>query len=175
MSLINRNIHKFPEYQNGRVVNVTAEPTEWFQLTTDNKPNNDFKSQALMGILSSSPLTNSFFSKQNIKLLQDMIRYNVYKQSNNQYVIGEQSNIELEIIMRGIFLQYSKNLQNNITEQIKELNTICMNHMVPIIITNIKQYEGYIWEVEHNPVPIDLPVNISNAGTRLLKSVTTTF
>ena len=38
-----------------------------------------------------------------------MIRYQVYEQSNEQHVVGRQSDTELEIIMRHFYLTYGKN------------------------------------------------------------------
>jgi len=164
------------QIQNGRVINVNENPTPWFKSFDKNEPNNAFQTQALFGIQSETPLNKLFLSKENVKNLQDMIRYNVYiKSGDKKYIIGNQSTIELEIIMRSIFLQHSQNLPFKIKEQIKELNNLIIADAVPRIIAQIEQYNGYLWEVEHNPVPIELPKNMSSSGTRLLRSVTTTF
>jgi len=163
------------QVQNGRVINVNEKPVDWFRLFDKNEPNTDFQTRALYGIQNLSTLNQTFFSKENVKLLQDMIRYNVYLKSDKKYIIGNQSTIELEVIMRSIFLQYAQNLPYMIKEQIKELNNMVVNTTIPRIISQIEQYIGYIHEVEHNPVPIPLPVNLSNAGTKMLKSVVSTF
>jgi len=164
-----------PQFQNGRVINLTENPTPWFQLTTDNQPNKDFTQQALYGIQTSSKLSRVFFSEENVKLLQDMLRYQVYLKTDKKYIVGEQSPIELEIVMRSIYLQFSRNLQYDITKQVKELNNICLQQMVPQIISGIEQYVGYMWQVEHQPVPIEHPKNMSSQGTKLLRSVTSIF
>ena len=165
----------FPQFQNGRVVNISEKPAQWFDLFDDNKPNNDFSNQALYGILNCSPLSKIFFSKANVKLVHDMLRYNVYIKSNKKYTIGAQSNIELEIILRSTFLQHSRNLPYKIREQVKELDSITVNIMTPRVLSEIEQYVGYLHRVEQLPIPIAHPVNLSSAGTRLLRSVTTTF
>ena len=165
----------FPQFQNRRVVNISEKPTEWFQLFDNNEPNKDFTNQALYGIQNCSPLSKAFFSKANVELVQDMIRYNVYIKSDKKYIIGPQSNIELEVIMRSIYLQNSRNLPFKIREQIKELNSMVVHNSTPRILSSLSQYLGFLYRVENLPTPIELPKNLSSAGTRLLRSVTSTF
>jgi hypothetical protein len=108
-------------------------------------------------------------------IIQDMIRYNVYVKSDNRFIIDKQSDVELEIIMRSIYLQYSPNLLTNIKEQIQYLNGLVKDWCTQQIIPEIEQYNGYLKEIEYMPVPIDLPLNLSSKGSRSLRSVTTTF
>jgi hypothetical protein len=169
------NPQYFPQFQNGRVINVNENPVEWYQLFDNNEPNKDFAHQALYGILDSTPLSCAYFSKDNIKLVNNMIRYAVYTKSNNKYIIGDQSAIDLEIIMRSVYLQNSRNLPFKIKDQIKELDNIVVNIALPRVISSIEQYYGYLYQIETLPIPIELPKNLSSAGTRILKSVTDTF
>ena len=60
------------------------------------------------------------FSKRNIDCIQKHIQKSVLQKTN--YRIGRQSDLQLQIIMRSIYLQYSKNLDCNYAEQIRELN-----------------------------------------------------
>jgi len=136
---------------------------------------NNFQVEALYGIQETSQLNQLFFSKKNMDNIQNMIRYNVYLKSENKFIIDRQSDIELEIIMRAIYLQYSPNLQTQITEQIRYLNKLVCDWSVEQIIPEVQQYIGYMKEIEYMPVPIDLPLNLSSKGSRSLRSVTTTF
>ena len=52
------------------------------------------------------------------------MRYQVWIQSGKKYVIEKQSPIELEIIMRAIFLQYSLNQDKDFGKQINYLNKL---------------------------------------------------
>ncbi len=104
-----------------------------------------------------------------------MIRYNVWIKSNKKYIIDEQSVIELEIIMRSIYLQNARNLPFNIRDQVSELNNILVHQITPQIISEAQQYMGYLYQVEQLPVPIEHPANMSSKGSRLLRSVTSTF
>lgn len=171
-----RNQEVYPQFKNGRVININSKPVEWYQPFDGNVPNNNFESKALYGIQNYSPLSRLFFSKENVRLVNDMIRYHVYlKSGDKKLVVGEQSNIQLEIMMRSIFLQHARHLPVKLTEQVKELNYMVVNDAVPRIISEALQYQNYLYRVESLPVPIELPKNMSSQGTRLLRSVTTTF
>jgi hypothetical protein len=108
-------------------------------------------------------------------IIQDMIRFNVYEKSEKKFIIDRQSDIELEIIMRSIYLQHSVNLPNKIKEQLQYLNRLVSDWCVEHILPEVDQYLGYLKEVEYMPMPIDLPLNLSSKGSRSLRSVTTTF
>ena len=99
----------------------------------------------------------------------------VYIKTDKKHIIDKQSEVELEIIMRSIYLQHSPNLPNNIKEQIRYLNGLVVDWCVETIIPEVYQYYGYLKEIEFMPIPIDLPLNLSSKGSRTLRSVTNTF
>lgn len=164
-----------PQYQNGRVINILENQIERYPLFENNTSSNHFTNNALKGIQNCSTLARVFFSKENVQILQNMIRYNVWIKSNKKYIIDEQSVIELEIIMRSIYLQNARNLPFNIRDQVSELNNILVHQITPQIISEAQQYMGYLYQVEQLPVPIEHPANMSSKGSRLLRSVTSTF
>ena len=114
--------------------------------------------EALTGTLECSTLSKAFFSKENMQIIQNSIRANVYKLSNNTHIIDQQDSTNLKIIMRAIFLQYTRSLSDNITNQIIDLNNIVVNHCVPKILTEIDAYIKYKNDVSTLVVPIDRPV-----------------
>ncbi len=140
-----------------------------------NKPNNNFQVESLYGIQETSKLNQLFFSKKNMDIIQNNIRYTVYVKTNKRHIIDKQSDIELQIIMRSTYLQYSPNLEYNYKEQLEYLNKLVVDWSVEQIIPQLEQYIGYLKEVEYMPMPIDLPVNLSSKGSRTLRSVTSTF
>ena len=140
-----------------------------------NKPNNNFQVESLYGIQETSKLNQLFFSKKNMDIIQNNIRYTVYVKTNKKHIIDKQSDIELQIIMRSTYLQHSPNLEYNFKEQIEYLNKLVVDWSVEKIIPQLEQYIGYLKEVEYMPLPIDLPVNLSSKGSRTLRSVTSTF
>jgi hypothetical protein len=164
--------------QNGRVINVNQRHDEidnnavrkQFEnpFMTNNK-NSGFNG-ALGNITAKTKLSEMFFSRENIDIVQTLLRYEVYKMSGGKYIIGRQSDIDLEVEMRAIYLQFTKGLEYNYNEQIKELNQLVVEHVAPSLYTQVKQYEGYIYDTENLPVPISRPDNVSNKGTRQLGS-----
>ena len=160
---------------NGRVVDINNTSFEKLPMFLGDVANNKFKYNALKGIQTPSPLSLLFFSKDNIDIIQQIIRHSVWKFSNETHIIDRQSDTELEIIMRSIYLQHSQSLQCKLNEQIRKLNKLVTDWAAPKIFVQIQQYIGYLHDVEHLPMPIDRPTNISNKGSKVLKSVTTTF
>ena len=73
-------------------------------------------------------LSCTYFSKENIKIIQNAIRAGVYEMSKQQYIIDNQDIDILSTIMRSIFLQYSSNLEKNILEQIEALNKLVIDY-----------------------------------------------
>jgi len=163
------------QFQNGRVILNNKQDVKDINMIEGNKPNNNFQVESLYGIQETSKLNQLFFSKRNMEIIQNNIRYTVYIKTNKKHIIDKQSDIELQIIMRSIYLQHSTNLEYKYKEQIEYLNSLVMNWCVEHIIPQLEQYVGYLKEVEYMPSPIDLPVNLSSKGSRTLRSVTTTF
>ena len=167
----------YNQFKNGRVTLDSQKDVikDFSMIDHNNEKMKNFQVEALYGIQETSTLNHLFFSKKNMDIIQNMIRYNVFIKSESKYVIDRQSDIELEIVMRGIYLQYSPNLQTNIKEQLEYLDKLVTDYAVAQIIPEVQQYFGYMKEIEYMPEPIDLPVNLSSKGTRSLRSVTTTF
>ena len=163
---------------NGRVIDIDEKnfaPSYMMSQIEHPDKNTDYQDYAVSNIQQKTPLSNLYFSQKNIENVQNQIRYAVYKMSNQKYVIGQQSDIALKIIMRGYYLQYGKFTSNNIKEQIKELNKLVVQYSVPQIMNEIEQYNTYIYDVQHLPMPMERSLNVSSAGTKNLKRVTSTF
>ena len=163
------------QYQNGRVIMNNTQNVKDMNMIEGNKPNNNFQVESLYGIQETSKLNQLFFSKKNMDIIQNNIRYTVYNKTNKKHIIDKQSDIELQIIMRSMYLQHSPNLEYNYKEQLEYLNKLVVDWCVEKIIPQLEQYIGYLKEVEYMPMPIDLPVNLSSKGSRTLRSVTSTF
>jgi hypothetical protein len=157
---------------NGRVDIKTPNTSKLFQMY-DKIPANQcttFRS-ATEGLWDSTTLSQVFFSEQNIQIIQNGIRAGVYKRSNGQYTIGPQDCHSLKIIMRSVFLQYSANQPNNITEQIAELNKIVLEYCIQQVYSEAQGYMIYVNDVSTLVVPIERPVMTSNNDRQLeLKS-----
>ena len=108
-------------------------------------------------------------------MIQDKLRYTVWIASNKKFIIDRQSDTELELIMRSIYLQYAKNIPHNVKEQIIELNDLVVQDCVPNILSQVEQHVYYLFDASTQPVPLSLPENVSSSGRKSLPSVTTTF
>tara|TARA_B110000285_G_C14963808_1_gene533008 strand:- start:501 stop:998 length:498 start_codon:yes stop_codon:yes gene_type:complete len=154
---------------NGRVnimdQNTTAVFTLSDHIPVDDK--SDFR-EALNGSWNNTPLSLSFFSSKNINILQNGLRYGVYVKSNNQFTIGQQNIDELKIIMRSIFLQNSKNLPNNISDQINDLNNKVLEYAINQIYGEAESYMKYKRDASSLVSPMELPT-LTNYNNKQLE------
>ena len=123
---------------------------------------------ATEGLWTSNSLSNAFFSEQNIQIIQNGIRAGVYHRSNGQYYIGPQDCDSLKIVMRSVFLQYSANQPNNITQQIAQLNKIVLEYCIQQVYSEAQGYMKYINDASTLVVPISHPV-MANDNDRQLE------
>lgn len=122
-----------------------------------NSTNYSFR-DAMTGNWYDTKLSIAFFSVQNIAIIQNGIRAGVYNKSNQQYVIGEQNINELQMIMRGIFLQYSKNLPAGIPTQISDLNKLVLDYAINQVWGEADGYMKYKRDASTLVVPLALPI-----------------
>jgi len=148
-----------------------------FLFTQDHVKNySNMAPTALKGIQSESELSKLFFSDENFKRVQRMIRQEVFKRTNGEFRLDiDQSQQDLFIVMRGIFLEYARFLPNQVVRQIKRLNQKVINETVPGILSSVRQYHSYLIEINKPLTTIQRPINASNGGRRGLPSVTKTF
>lgn len=118
-------------------------------------------------------LEEVFFSEKNIDLLNKKIILGIFKMTNGEYNIKLQTNENLLIVMRYIFIEYAKHLPTDIKTQIKELNCAVINEVIPQLITNITQHTTYLKDISSPLVPLPSPINTRKSKTQ--KSITTTF
>ena len=119
------------------------------------------------GLWDETYLSKAFFSHQNLQLIQNGIRAGVYQRSNGQYLIGPQDCDPLKIIMRSVYLQYSANQPNNVTQQIEELNKIVLNYCIQQVYGEAQGYLKYIDDASTLVVPIAHPVMANNTDRTL--------
>ena len=113
-------------------------------------------------------LNTTFFSLANKQIIQNAIRHDVWQRTPSRHIIGEQSDTELEIIMRSIYLQYSTNREAHIRNQVTDLNRRVVEHSVPNIINNIQQQVAYKEDLDRGVQVMEHPRNVSNAGSKTL-------
>ena len=124
---------------------------------------------ALVGNFQVTMLSKAFFSAENVEILQNAIVAGVFKRSNNRFRIGYQDEDTLKTIMRSMFLQYSKNLDTNIRDQIVELNKHVTDYAVPQVYNEAVGYLKFKQDVSTLATPIDLPVSSYHSNTLIMK------
>jgi hypothetical protein len=145
-----------------------------YSTDSNKETNTRYGDDAVKGIYEKSLLSVAFFSKLNIQKIQNKIRYTIYKLSKEQTIISEQSEAELKIIMRSIFLQYSKNNETNIREQINLLNNIVVDNISEKLWSSTRQYLQYLKDVGQSyggdQAFFQRPTNVNSAGSKVLRT-----
>jgi len=144
-------------------------------LSKENPKNFDIIRQtALNGLSVDSPLSKLYYSDDNVKRLQKMIKNEVYKRSNGKYkLVVDQDVKDLLIVMSGIYKENAVYIPNQTVRQIKYLNKKVIEEILPGILINIGFQQKYLHDIS-NPIDvIPLPVNSNNTGRKTLPSITT--
>ena len=130
------------------------------QITTIRNP--------VKGVWTENKLSETFFSKENISIIQNGIRSGVYKMSREKYLIDNQDSEQLVLIMRGIFIEYSMNISTGIREQIQSLNQKVIQYCVDKVYQEAQGYLKYLRDASTLPTPIDYP-SMPNTHTKQLE------
>jgi hypothetical protein len=156
--------------QNGRVAFASTESIVTVPgFETDTAVERDFQTDMLRGNWEKSGVSKIFFSSENMDRLQNSIRKEVFDRSQPKgYIIDKQSVDEIKIIMRAIYLQYARNLPNDVEGQVADLNRKVLDWSVPHILSAVDHYHFYIEDISHLPVPLAHMQHLSRAGTKSL-------
>jgi hypothetical protein len=112
--------------------------------------------EALNGVFEESELSNLYFSKANIQIVQNGIRAGIYEKTNKEHIIPPQNIDNIKIIMRNIYIQYAEN-QNNITSEIERLNQLVLGYIIPQVHGSLVSYFKYIKDQSTLVIPLELP------------------
>lgn len=113
----------------------------------------------LMGIQERTPLSALFFHSKNVDTIQAELQYRVFKKTGIR--IGRQSEKELRIVMRSVYLQESVNQSRDIREQINKLNESVLDYCVKNAASNALQHKQYMADASTMPIPMSHPVGTS--------------
>ena len=152
--------------------NINEMPIAYF---SESKDKEELKRQFIKNTLMQSEeaitqLAMLFFSDENIDLINKQLVLNIYKATNKKYKIPFQDKDKLLIVMRYVWIEYSKNLDFDYKEQIKKLNCFVVYEISPNIITNIEQQIGYEKKLEMEEKS-KFKVNTLPQSTRMSRGV----
>jgi hypothetical protein len=82
--------------------------------------------------------------------------------SNSHYIIDEQDEDTLKIIMRSIYLQNAKHKDDYIKEQISDLNKLVLDYCIPRVFNEVKGYMRFKEDTSTLAMPMDRPIQHYN-------------
>jgi hypothetical protein len=149
---------------NGRInVYEPEDPTATFKMFERVAAKNEpacLYSEMMKGALEPDLLSKTFFSKENVQILQNGLRAGVYSLSGEKYFLPPQNGDALSIIMRSTFLNHAKFFNDvNIRDQIEALNAKVLDYIVPQLYNSSKSYEQYLKDQSTLVVPLSRPLN----------------
>ena len=169
-------IRRFDDYHSYNVDMNTVDKTPFNFFQEHSKDYRTYVDVALKGVQKPSLLSTVYFSKDNMDIIQNMLKKYVFIKSGGQYrLMVDQEEKELLVVMRTMYFQYAKNLPYKIKEQIHEINTILVEEIGPRMLTAVQQDVGYQDDISQVHVPMDRPMNVSSAGRKTLPSITNQF
>lgn len=147
--------------QNGLVdIAILQDPDAMFRMhervNIRNKPTE--YSEALNGTLEWNVLAQVYFSAQNMQIVQNGLRANVYKLSGGKINIPNQNVDNLKIIMRGIYMEYAEHYPKDIKGQVERLNQLVYQYAVPNLYSEAVGYFQYLVDQSTLPMPIERPM-----------------
>jgi hypothetical protein len=114
--------------------------------------------QPLSNEFENNALSQAFFCKENVQIVQNGLRAGVYEMSGEKQLIVSPQNIDvLKTIMRHMFIQYAQFQPDNVAKQIERLNTAVWEYAVPSVYSEAISYLKYLQDSSSLVVPIDLP------------------
>jgi hypothetical protein len=145
---------------------MNGRPIEFELTREDKKEYTNFSGKAIGSFHETTKLNVLFFDKINIDALQHGIRYGVHKKTCGKHLIGNQDTKHLLIIMRSIYLQYSLNLEVELLEQIRYLNSKVLDFTINKIVGEINMYSKYLEDIDKISFRATNPINTNNVGTK---------
>ena len=153
---------------NGRI-NILGENTQYQFELFQNPGQPTTYNDAMTGNWNDSLLSKTFFSRENIQIIQNGIRAGVYKVSKGRYSVGPQDETNLKIVMRSTFLQNAKNDGRPIPMQIAELNNMVFDYCIKNVCSEATAYIKYKQDVSTLAVPEARPVYVRIKGDKQLE------
>lgn len=156
--------------RNGRINTLNNTNYNIYDLfKQDNREQLNFNEEAIKGTHSTNKISQIIFSNNNINALQDAIRYQVWLKTEKKYVIDRQSDTELKIIIKAVYLENARFDEPDTLKEIKRLNMIIIDYCLSKILPEINIYMRYKSDIEKLPIPLNRGEFISSKGTKTLE------
>jgi hypothetical protein len=146
-----------------------------YKLIDENPCHNDIANDIVKNIQETNPLAQAFFSKMNLDHLQNLIIQIIHRRSRGQWTISRQSDNELLVVMRSLYLQKAQHIEGDVVGEVADLNKQVLLDVVPRIASSIEQHLGYQRDRTATYDPFTRGELASNAGTKTTKGFTSVF
>ena len=121
----------------------------------------------LTGTFERNSLSDTFFSQNNIEVIQNGIKKGVYDRSNGKIIVGNQPTDQIVSVMRSMFYQHSKNLDTNISQQVQELNNYVLQFCINNVYVEAVAYLKYREDASRMHMPMSAPIHSSKTDKTL--------
>ena len=155
-----------PRNQNGRVnlfddnEQTVKNRIKMFERSTPTtKDSTDYRN-ATSTIQQESKISLMFFSAKNIQYIQDTLKREIYMRSKGLYRLLPQNEDDVKTIMRAYFLQYVEYDVANEDGELKRLNGLVLDFLVPRLMNESESYAKYIRDQSTLVMPFDRSVAV---------------
>lgn len=124
--------------------------------------------EALHDVWQDTPLSNAFFSEQNIAALQKGIQEGVYRMSNGQFRVGMKDDAQLKTVMHNIFIVNSRHSTDNIERQLQGLNELVLRQTVREVYGEAEGYVKYRRDSSKIAMPLAPPMMTKSNDKQLM-------
>ena len=107
-------------------------------------------------------LSQLFFSDDNMDIINRQLVTEIFNRTKGQVKIPFQKKDALSIVMRWVYIHYSRNLPFDLTNQIRELNKKVLCELVPKLKSAAIQHINYLRDIEKPLEPLPPPINTNN-------------
>jgi hypothetical protein len=158
---VNNKILQDSNYNGCVIINTpnVFENTKMFEKINIRNKSVDLRDNISSGGIENNQISNQFFSKENVELLQNELKQGVYELSKGKYIIPNQNIDQLTVIMRSTYYQYCT-FSKDISKEISFLNKIVLDYAVQNVYNSAVSYELYLRDVSTIATPIEKPLPI---------------
>jgi hypothetical protein len=156
------NEHDSKYFENVGQINKLATDDTNIYDTTKSCTNNDNYTDLM---------SEAFFSAENMDIIQNMLIKNVFYKSNETLRINKIKNETLIQVMNSMWTNHCRFLPYNLKEQIRDINQIVSDYLVPLLITESEFYFNYLRDSNRTELPqLDRPIMVVKERKQQLPS-----
>lgn len=149
-----------------------------YQLYEEPKGRENTSYRSILGnMFTRSVLSDMYFSDKNLRHVKKILCETIRQQSGGAYNITPESQSDNNVltVMRYMYIEHAKHWEHSYVEQIAELNLKVLTDMVPRMMAKISQELSYQRDHSHQHYTVPRAENVSSAGTRSNRSVSSFF